>query len=376
MLAGQNGNDVLYSGAGADSLYGQGGADTLMGGAGRDVLDGGGQAGDVFRGVRPVDTVVGGAAPGGGDRTPPDTTVSGGRPAETEATEATFLLSASEDQVTFECSLDGAAFAACPREVSYTGLAVGQHTFRASATDGAGNTDPTPAAHTWTVLPSEQGSSSWTDPVGDQNPGGPDITNVTVGDYAGKLTIRVEIPNFEQLPRNVLVNVDLDVDRNPATGSTYGGHEYLISASRLAGDPVTTSLLRWDGAAWESLDSRPAIEWSFGPTFALDLDDIGRPQAFDFSVRVWGDDTGPGNTAPQLGRRFPSLWQNLDIPDRDVNHWPAALDGRLRHHLHAVSRPRRSGHDRRGRRVRPARRCRGDPQRVVPAGGGRPGAGG
>ncbi|MCY4085478.1 MAG: hypothetical protein OXG37_00970 [Actinomycetia bacterium] len=191
-----------------------------MGGAGRDVLDGGGQAGDIFRGVRPVDTVVGGAAPGSGDRTPPDTTVSGGPPGETEATEATFLLSASEDQVTFECSLDGAAFVACPREVPYTGLAVGQHTFRARATDGAGNTDPTPAAHTWTVLPSEQGSSSWTDPVGDQDPGGSDITHVTVGDYSGKLTIRVEIPNFEQLPRNVLVNIDLDVGRNPATGST------------------------------------------------------------------------------------------------------------------------------------------------------------
>jgi hypothetical protein len=41
---------------------------------------------------------------------------------------------------TFECSLDGAAFAACTSPVDYAGLSFGPHTFSARATDGAGNT--------------------------------------------------------------------------------------------------------------------------------------------------------------------------------------------------------------------------------------------
>jgi DNA-binding beta-propeller fold protein YncE len=53
--------------------------------------------------------------------------------------------------VTFDCSLDGAAFAACtsPRLLSL--LANGSHTFRVRAKDTAGNIDPTPATTTWTV---------------------------------------------------------------------------------------------------------------------------------------------------------------------------------------------------------------------------------
>src|SRR5207253_2854114 len=56
----------------------------------------------------------------------------------------------SEAGASFQCALDGAAFAACSSPKSYTGVAAGSHTFQVKATDTAGNTG-TAASFTWTV---------------------------------------------------------------------------------------------------------------------------------------------------------------------------------------------------------------------------------
>jgi CSLREA domain-containing protein len=86
------------------------------------------------------------------DLTPPETTVTGGPGASTESTTATFTLSAGEPGSSYECSLNGAPFAVCTSPVTLSALAVGTHTFAVRAIDAAGNTDPTPAVHSWTVV--------------------------------------------------------------------------------------------------------------------------------------------------------------------------------------------------------------------------------
>src|SRR5688572_32406600 len=83
-------------------------------------------------------------APPPKDTTPPETTIDSGPPSTTTSTFATFTFSSNEANSTFKCSLDGAHFANCTSPRSYSGLALGQHSFRVRATDGAhpSNTDP------------------------------------------------------------------------------------------------------------------------------------------------------------------------------------------------------------------------------------------
>jgi parallel beta-helix repeat protein len=92
-------------------------------------------------------------APPPADTTPPETKIDSGPDATTTATSATFTFSASEPGSTFECSLDGAAFAGCASPQEYTSLSEGWHTFAARAIDLAGIVDPTPAAASWTIAP-------------------------------------------------------------------------------------------------------------------------------------------------------------------------------------------------------------------------------
>ncbi|HET9311117.1 MAG TPA: carbohydrate binding domain-containing protein [Actinomycetota bacterium] len=84
------------------------------------------------------------------DTTPPNTFIDSGPSGNVSDTSATFSFSASEPS-TFQCRIDGGAFAPCTSPISYTNLSIGSHTFQVAATDGSFNVDATPAERTWTV---------------------------------------------------------------------------------------------------------------------------------------------------------------------------------------------------------------------------------
>ena len=104
---------------------------------------------------RPELVVTWGGTP---DTTPPQTTITSGPSGDVASTTAAFEFTSSEPGSSFACSLDGAAYTGCSSPATYTSLSVGSHTFDVRATDGANNTDPTPAHASWTVVESSGGT--------------------------------------------------------------------------------------------------------------------------------------------------------------------------------------------------------------------------
>ncbi len=82
------------------------------------------------------------------DTTPPDTTL-------TSTAGSAFTFTSDDASATFECALDGAPFAPCTSPLSKANLSAGDHTFEVRAVDLAGNVDPSPAQHLWTVAAEE-----------------------------------------------------------------------------------------------------------------------------------------------------------------------------------------------------------------------------
>ena len=85
------------------------------------------------------------------DLDPPDTTIDSDPGSLTNDPTATFTFSSTESGSSFECRVDAGSFAACSSPYTTAPLPDGQHSFRVRATDRAGNTDPTPAVHQFTV---------------------------------------------------------------------------------------------------------------------------------------------------------------------------------------------------------------------------------
>ena len=87
------------------------------------------------------------------DTRTPDTQIVDGPNGPSPSTTATFTFFSPDAGAgaTFQCALDGAAFAACASPTSFTGLREAAHTFAVRVRDAVGNLDPTPATRSWTV---------------------------------------------------------------------------------------------------------------------------------------------------------------------------------------------------------------------------------
>jgi hypothetical protein len=88
------------------------------------------------------------------DATPPNTTLTQNIITATNQTSVTFTYSSSEANSTFTCSLDGVARTCTGTSHTISGLSLASHTFSIAAVDAAGNPDPAPATHTFTVTTS------------------------------------------------------------------------------------------------------------------------------------------------------------------------------------------------------------------------------
>lgn len=82
-----------------------------------------------------------------------NTSITSGPSGTVSSTSARFAFASSTPGATFECSLDGAAFASCTSPIDYAGLSQSDHAFSVRAV-ADGSADPSPAQRSWTVDPS------------------------------------------------------------------------------------------------------------------------------------------------------------------------------------------------------------------------------
>lgn len=89
------------------------------------------------------------------DLTAPDTSLTRTPGHHTPDRSATFDFSATEPEVSYECSLNGGEFTTCSGPVTFDNLPEGPQTLEVRARDPVGNVDDTPARYTWEVLPGD-----------------------------------------------------------------------------------------------------------------------------------------------------------------------------------------------------------------------------
>jgi hypothetical protein len=85
------------------------------------------------------------------DTSPPQTSIESGPSGLTADPSPSFAFSSSEPGSTFQCRIDSESLAACSSPYTAAALGDGAHTFEVRAKDGAGNTDPSPAARSFTI---------------------------------------------------------------------------------------------------------------------------------------------------------------------------------------------------------------------------------
>jgi len=100
------------------------------------------------------------------DTKAPNTTIGTAPPHADNSTSAMFEFTSDEDNVTFECALDGGAFAECTSGQTFQPITDGAHSFSARAIDRAGNADATPAVYAWNVDTSTPDTKIVTGPAG------------------------------------------------------------------------------------------------------------------------------------------------------------------------------------------------------------------
>jgi hypothetical protein len=149
------------------------------------------------------------------DVSPPETTIDSGPSDGSSTATPSFTFSASEP-ATFSCQLDGQVFLNCQSPFTTPGLADGPHDLQVTATDVAGNADPTPAQRFFTVhVPSVTTST------------GPPTTSSNPTKFVGSFVLisgkRAELSRT----RKVAVRLNCSGNRNCA------GSVILTSAKRV-----------------------------------------------------------------------------------------------------------------------------------------------
>ena len=179
----------------------------------------------------------------------PAVTIDSGPSGTTTQTTATFTFSSPAGGASFECGLDGSAFAPCSSPQTFAELAAGSHSFTVRAITN-GNPGP-PATRSWSVSivgPTETTITS--------SP--PSLTNVTTATFA--FTATEGTPQFEcALDGSAFA---LCVSPRTYVDLADGAHNFAVRAVDSLGNPSAAASFAWTidtvAPAAPTIDSGPA----------------------------------------------------------------------------------------------------------------------
>ena len=235
---------------------------------------------------------------GGGDSTPPDTSITSGPSGSTGDSTPTFDFTSTEPGSTFECSVDGAAFTACNSPFTTAALADGSHTFAVRARDPAGNPDPSPASRSFTVSTVDTTPPAATITAG---PTGPTSDNA---------------PTFQFTANEAGSTFECSVDGGPfaACSSPFttpslpaGQHTFSVRARDAAGNlgPATTTSF---SVAAQKIEDLPV------PTVGEEVNVGPVPGSGPVLIAVPSGAATAGARASQKGLTFVPLTEARQIP--------------------------------------------------------------
>jgi hypothetical protein len=165
------------------------------------------------------------------DTQPPDTEFTRTPGALTADTTPEFAFRSDEPTASFECQIDGGAFAPCTTPISTAELSDGPHVFTVRSVDAAGNADPVPVSHPFVV------DTTPPDTVLDDGPSGVTSNTMPTFHFSGEPTGRLQcsIDDGEFAPCTSPFTTDPLDD---------GAHTFAVRAVDAAGNPDPTPATR------------------------------------------------------------------------------------------------------------------------------------
>jgi hypothetical protein len=131
---------------------------------------------------------------------------------------------------------------------------------------------------------------TYNDPVGDAQGGAPDLSLVTVSNVKNTISFRI-VASQATLNADSTVYLNLDTDRNPATGAPDTlGTDYYFALFVDNGQPVY-DFARWTGTGWDHNTPYSTVHTSYsgGASITVDRSELGNTSSFNFWARSWQD---------------------------------------------------------------------------------------
>lgn len=175
------------------------------------------------------------------DSIPPKTTLRLKQPDISNVVDVVHYMTSNEDKVTYECSLDGAAFKACASGASFS-PPEGVHTLQVRGKDEAGNVEDPPVSHTFTIDRTPPAAPIVSEPMDALLTNKPSVS--VVGSAEPNSTITVYFNGSQSVSGTVSVDSVGTWRFTPVSPLADGSYQVTATATDVAGNTSGVSTAR------------------------------------------------------------------------------------------------------------------------------------